>query len=62
MESTTEGSDLLEVFKSTLRRLNLKFNNLSGVVRDRMPAAMRKGKGLVVLIRKKADVCVKMAN
>jgi hypothetical protein len=57
MENTTEGSDLLEVLKSTLRRLNLKLNNLSGVVRDGAPAAMGRGKGLVVLVRRKL-MCV----
>jgi hypothetical protein len=43
MKGTTKGSDLLNAFKSTLRRFNLKLNNLCGVT-DEAPAVVWKGK------------------
>jgi hypothetical protein len=56
MKGTTKGSDLLNPLKSTLRRFNLKLNNLSGAVTDGTPAMLGKDKRLVALIRKLAGV------
>jgi hypothetical protein len=56
MKSTTKGSYLLNAFKSTLCRYNVKLNNLSGGVTDGAPAMMGKDTGLVALIRKEAGL------
>jgi hypothetical protein len=42
--------------KSTLRRFNLKLDNLSGAVTEGAPAVVGEDKGLVALIRKEAGV------
>jgi hypothetical protein len=44
------------MLKSTLRRFNLKLNNLSGVLTDGAPTMVGKDKGLVPLIIKEAGV------
>lgn len=57
LKDSTKSVDLFEAFKETLNRMNLSFQNLSGVITDGAPAMIGVVNGLAKMINDSAKQC-----